>query len=135
MIKAYPKNPEDIEVLVVTHTEDSDLAVGHVENTRSSLLELLDGWLLRMGYSSAYIKGVVSQLLTSGKIQVVFRNHTDRFELARYEDVISAPQAMKLLEDYLLRQNIGTSGPSAHRGDSTQRIVFQVPPPNMRHTS
>jgi hypothetical protein len=127
MNKAYPKSPEKIEVLVVKHTEDSDLAVGHMEKERTNLLELLDKWLLHMGYSSAYIKGVVCQLLTSGKIQVVFKNHTERFELADYSEVMTSPQAMKLLEDYVSKNRSTDTEPVASRALATHRIVFQPP--------
>ena len=123
----YPKGPESIEVLVLTHTEDSDLGVGHVERSRSDLLSLLDKWLLRMGYSSAYIKGVVCQLLTSGKIQVVFKNHTERFELANYSDILTSPQAMRLLEDYVRVRSSSEPGTVASRDLATHRIVFQPP--------
>ena len=123
----YPKGPESIEVLVLTHTEDSDLVVGHVERSRSDLLSLLDKWLLRMGYSSAYIKGVVCQLLTSGKIQVVFKNHTERFELANYSDILTSPQAMRLLEDYVRVRSSSEPGTVASRDLATHRIVFQPP--------
>ncbi|MEY5011139.1 MAG: hypothetical protein RLZZ253_2278 [Verrucomicrobiota bacterium] len=129
MNKAYPKPPQSIDVLVVTQTDDSDLAVGHKEKSRTNLLDLLDKWLLHMGYSSAYIKGVVCQLLTSGKIQVVFKNHTERFELADYADVITSPQAMKLLEDYVSNHRGADAGPVASRALATHRIVFQPPKP------
>jgi hypothetical protein len=128
MTPAYPKMPAQIPVSVTTTKQDPVTALTSTEKSETTLLELLDGWLMRMGYSSVHVKGVVSQLLTSGKVQVVFRSNTDRFELINYNDVITATQAMTLLEDYVASQKKVTGedeGPSASA--ATQRIVVQIP--------
>jgi hypothetical protein len=127
MPNLYPKMPADIGVCVTTTKQDPVTALTSTDKYETTLLQLLDGWLMRMGYSSVHVKGVVSQLLTSGKVQVVFRNNTDRFELLQYGDVISASQAMSLLEDYVASQKQVTGEDGPAQSATTQRIVVQIP--------
>jgi hypothetical protein len=122
----YPKHPAEIDVLVSRNTANEDQAGAQVDRSKTNLQELLDTWLMRMGYTSIHIKNVVTQLLTSGKVQVVFRKHTDRFELGPQEEFISTAQALSLLEDYASQQahaNVPPPSPAL----PTQRIAAPMP--------
>ncbi len=122
----YPKYPAAIDVLVSRNTANEDQAGAHVERSKTNLQELLDTWLMRMGYTSIHIKNIVTQLLTSGKVQVVFRNHTDRFELGPQEEFISTAQALSLLEDYAAQQAHADVAPPSP-ALPTQRIAAPMP--------
>lgn len=122
----YPKTPDLLLIKVTSAVVDDGRWSATKTNSTATLLELLDGFLLRMGYSSAYVKGVVVQLMTKGKVHVEFRNHSERYELEDFADLISSPQAMSLLDDYL-NARPGLLNLTPTRGDVTQRIVVQSP--------
>ena len=123
---SHPKSADQITIELTKRSRaDGELATS--EKTSSTLLELLDHWLMKMGYTSAHIKGIVGQLLTRGKVEVVFRNYTERFELTDYANVMTATQAMTLLDDYV---NKHTSHSDDDLTGQTQRVIVQLPNPN-----
>ena len=129
MSETYPKTAEKIAVHVTTTVNEANRWSTGTTVADSTLAEVLDGFGLRVGFSSAYVKGVAVQLLTSGKVRLDFRNHRERLELADYGDIVTPPQAIKLLDDYLeLHGNKSATPPM--RSDMTQRILIQPPDPN-----
>ncbi len=120
---SHPK-PADQITIELTKRSGTNGELSTSEKTSSTLLELLDHWLMKMGYTSAHIKGIVGQLLTRGKVEVVFRNYTERFELTNYQDVMTATQAMTLLEDYVSKH---TSHSDHDLTGQTQRVIVQLP--------
>lgn len=121
----YPKSPEDIRIRI-TNCEVEDGLLSSIRTTAEvSLSEKLKDYLLRLGYSSAHIMGIVVRLLTKCKVRVDFKNHTERLELIDPNDCLTAPQAISLLEDFMAstKKQIGELGEPR----MTQRIVVQTP--------
>jgi len=123
MAKSYPKEPKDIPIRIVNRSVEDGLASGIATTAEVSLSEKLDDYLVRLGYSSAYIIGIMVQLLTKGKVRVDFREYTERIELVNTEDMLSSAQAMNLLDDYITAVS---AGDDSHKLKAfTQRILVQ----------
>ena len=129
MSETYPKTAEKIVVHVTTTVNEANRWSTGTTEMDSTLAEVLDGFGLRVGFSSAYVKGVAVQLLTSGKVRLDFRNHRERLELLDYGDILSPPQAIKLLDDHLALHGNKSATPPM-RSDMTQRILIQPPDPD-----
>ncbi len=86
------------------------------------LNEKLNDYLIRLGYTSAHVTGIVSELLVRGKVRVDFRNYVERIELVNPKDVISSVQSVSLLNDYVaeLSKNQIVEAPKV-----TQNIIVQ----------
>ena len=108
----YPKHPRDILVRIIHQGVEDGLVSTIRTNAEVPLSEKLKDYLLRLGYSSVHIMGIIAQLMTKAKVRVDFRNYTERLELVNPEDKLTSPQAMSLLEDYLA-EVANTNEPSA----------------------
>ena len=101
MSQSYPKSPKDILVRVVNREIQEGLA-GAVNDKRDCTLhELLSTLMVKLGIENAIASGIIVQLMTHGKVRVDFSSISERIELARDEDQLTAPQAMALFSDYL----------------------------------
>jgi len=119
----YPKHPKDIHIRI-TNCDVEDGLLSSIKTTAEvCLVEKLNDYLLRLGYSSAHIMGIIVRLLTKSKVRVDFKNHTERLELLDQSDLLTAPQAISLFEDYIAE----TKRKEGPMGDThlTQRIVVQ----------
>ena len=130
MASAYTKHPRDILIRIVNQTVEDGVASGIATTAEVPLSEKLDDYLLRLGYSSAHIIGVMVELLTKTKVRVDFREYTERMELVQPEDRLDPTASISLLEDYIAAAS-GTD--SSHRqSGATQRIVVQTSKPLKR---
>lgn len=120
----YPKHPRDIPVRIVHQAVEDGLLSSIKTNAEVPLNEKLDDYLLRLGYSSVHIMGIIAQLMTKGKVRVDFRNYTEKLELVNPEDRVSSPQAMSLLEDYI--SEVTKANDPSINAKSTQKIVVQA---------
>lgn len=126
MREAYPKHPREIPIRIINRSIEDGLLSGIATTAEVTLGEKLSDYLLRLGYSSAHITGIIVQLLTKAKVRVDFREYTERLELINPADQLTSTQAMTLLEDFIAE--ISTPEDSDRKtASSTQRIVVQLP--------
>ena len=117
----HKKPLSQIQVYVKTQS-----ALGALPAAELSLDELLERYVLLLGPDSATIKGIVTQLLTEGKVYADFQTRTDRLELADYGDCVKLAQAVAIFEDFLSsRGQLDATAPS--RANMTQRIILRAP--------
>ncbi len=88
-----------------------------------TLADLLNNYLMRLGFESTFASGIIVQLLTNGKVRVDFSSVVERLELIDVKDRITAPQAMALFEDY----TASLDSPDDSQKGKTKRIVVQKP--------
>jgi len=123
MSVSYPKTPQQIMIRVTDRDIEGGLA-GTVQAEKSMpLADLLDLYLVRLGWESTFASGIIVKLLTNGKVRVDFSSVVERLELLDNGDLITAPQAMALFEDHLK----STSGSNESPKGKTMRIVVQKP--------
>ncbi len=124
MSQPYPKSPKNIQVRVVDREIQGGLA-GVVNDKRDyTLHELLSTFMVKLGIENAITSGIVVQLMTDGKVRVDFSSLSQRIELVRDEDLLTAPQAMALFEDFAASVKL----PEDKQGKrQTTRIVVQKP--------
>ena len=118
----YPKHPKDIPIRLINREIADGMISGIKTEASIPLSEKLNDYLVRLGYTSAHVTGIISQLLTQGKVRVDFRNHVERLELAEMGDRLSSLQAVSLLNDYVLELNKGQN-PIGTK--ITQNIIVQ----------
>ena len=124
MSEPYPKSPQDILVRVVDREIQGGMA-GVVNDKRDyTLHELLSTFMVKLGIENAITSGIVVQLMTNGKVRVDFSSVSQRIELVRDEDLLTASQAMALFEDFADSVKL----PEDMQGKrQTTRIVVQKP--------
>jgi hypothetical protein len=118
----YPKHPKEIPIRILNREIEDGMISGIRTEAGIPLSEKLNDYLVRLGYTSAHVTGIISQLLTQGKVRVDFRNHVERLELADLNDRLSSLQAVSLLNDYVLELNKGQT-PNSNK--LTQNIIVQ----------
>jgi hypothetical protein len=122
----YPKHPKNIPIRIIHQDIDEGLLSPIKTVAEVALSEKLNDYVIRLGYSSTYIMGIMIQLMSSTKVQVDFTEYTERLELVNLGDRLSSPQAISLLEDYI--EEVGTrdktEAPASNR--TTQRIVIRA---------
>ena len=118
-----PKHPKNIPIRIVHRNIGDGLTSSIVTTAEIPLSEKLDDFLLRLGYLSAYITGIMVQLLTKTKVRVDFREYTERIELVNHEDRMSSTQAVNLLEDYIALAS--GADDSYKKVKVTQKIIVQ----------
>jgi hypothetical protein len=121
----YPKHPRDIQVRIIHQTVEDGLLSAIKTNAEVALSEKMNDYLLRLGYSSTHIMGIIAQLMTKTKVRVDFRNYTERLELVNPSDKLTSPEAMSLLEDYIAETS--TREESSDTSKQTQKIIVQQP--------
>ena len=85
--------------------------------------EKLNEYLVKLGYTSAHVVGLMSQLLTQGKVRVDFRNFVERIELANAKDrMAELHNAVEILEDYIKEI---TKGQPTFPAKNTQNITVE----------
>ena len=85
---------------------------------------LLSTLMVKLGIENAIASGIIVQLMTHGKVRVDFSSLSQRIELIRDEDQLTAPQAMALFEDFSASVKRPEDKRSKHQ---TSRIVVQKP--------
>lgn len=126
----YPKSPNDIKIRVTQRGLDEGMMSGVLKTDEMALADKLKDYVMRLGYSSAHITGVVVQLLTKGKVRIDFRDYVERLELLDPSDRLSSPQAMTLLDDFIEQARAADSHGAEHpdkKKITTQKIVVQFP--------
>ena len=109
----------------ITGREIEDGMAGRVQTKEElSLAELISRYLIHIGFESAFTSGIIVQLLTKGKVRVDFSKVAERLELMRYDDCMTATQAMALFEECV--NGLHSKDESAEKG-KTVRIVVQKP--------
>jgi hypothetical protein len=119
------KSASEIEIKqtkTTTHaTEPSE-----VTETRITLAEKIDEYIIRMGYTSVHTLGVVVQLLTVGKVRLDFREYNERLQLADKADIMARSDAVLLVENYIAGM-ARTDTAIVPDYDLTQKIIIQAP--------
>ncbi|MDD2707813.1 MAG: hypothetical protein PHV34_07355 [Verrucomicrobiae bacterium] len=126
MREAYPKHPRNIPIKIINRAIEDGLLSSIATTAEVALSEKVADYLLRLGYSSAHITGIIVQLLTKGKVRVDFREYTERLELINVGDRLTSGQAMSLLEDFLAEMTTPEDS-NQKTSSSTQKIVVQLP--------
>lgn len=91
-----------------------------------TLMEKLEEYVMRIGYSNAYVLSILVQLLVHGKVKVDFRNYSERLQLLDLTDRINRPQALKLI-DFLIEELQGSQQQEKNDMTVTQRIIITQP--------
>jgi hypothetical protein len=105
----YPKHPKKIAIqLCRRDIDEGSLSANRVLKI-VPLSDKLDDYLIGLGYTSAHVTGIITQLFTQGKVRVDFRNYTERLELAAPTDKLTSLQSISLLNDYISELSKGRS--------------------------
>ena len=109
-----------------TKTTTHPTQPSEVTESRITLAEKIDEYIIRMGYTSVHTLGVVVQLLTVGKVRLDFREYTERLQLADKTDMMTRSDAVLLVENYIagMAKTDTTTVPDY---DLTQKIIIQAP--------
>jgi hypothetical protein len=94
------------------------------------LADKIEEYALRLGFSNAYTAGILSQLLSSGKVRVDFRDHAERLELMRKEDSMHKTDAVAMIEIFIDHLKKARGHATVDDSDDTQRILVQPPKPS-----
>lgn len=94
------------------------------------LADKIEEYALRLGFSNAYTAGILSQLLSSGKVRVDFREHAERLELMRKEDTMHKTEAVAMIELFIEQLKKARGHATVDDSDDTQRILVQPPKPS-----
>ena len=94
------------------------------------LADKIEEYALRLGFSNAYTAGILSQLLSSGKVRVDFREHAERLELMRKEDTMHKTGAVAMIELFIEQLKKARGHATVDDSDDTQRILVQPPKPS-----
>lgn len=108
-----------------TRTSTEAGAAGEVTDSLMYLSEKIDDYIFKLGCSSAHTLGVMTQLLTVGKIRLDFREYNERLQLMKAADAMSRPEAIALVEAYL--SSIKQKGDTHTDLDLTQKVIIQAP--------
>jgi hypothetical protein len=104
----YPKKPKDIQVRVIQRGIEDGIIVSSTSDTNIiPLSDKLGDYLVRLGYTNAHVLGIITQLMTQGKVRVDFRESSERIELVEEKDKISQLQTVSLLNDYVVEASKG----------------------------
>jgi hypothetical protein len=118
----YPKHPKKISVQLSRREIQDGIMSGDCMNKIVPLSDKLDDYLVGLGYTSAHVTGIITQLFTQGKVRVDFRNYTERMELSDSHDKLTSLQSVSLLNDYITELSKGRAilGPK-----NTQNITVE----------
>ena len=118
----YPKHPRKISIQLSRREIQDGIMSGDRANKIVPLSEKLDDYLVGLGYTSAHVTGIITQLFTQGKVRVDFRNYTERMELSDLKDKLTSLQSVSLLNDYITELSKGRTilGPK-----NTQNITVE----------
>ena len=122
MTVSYPKHPRDIPIHVTQRDIVEGMVCGAPANADTTLADKLDAYIMRLGYSSYHVAGIIVQLMTNAKVRVDFRDYTERLELGDEEDKVSSAQAMSMLEDFIAEKKIANE--DDHK-NITAKIIVQ----------
>jgi hypothetical protein len=123
MLQNQLKHPRDIGIRVTLQRVEDGLLSAIKTTAEIPLSDKLNDLLMRLGYSSAHITGIIVQLLNRGKVQIDFRDCTERLELVEKEDQLSPILAMATLNNYILEMR--TPDEARVMNKTTQCIVVQ----------
>ncbi len=125
MKPANTKTLRHIVVQVDRSTTDSLQELAHPSQHFTTAEELLETWVSRLGHRSPNIRSLAIQLLSTGKVQAIFRRHGERFELTNYKDILTGAQALHLVEEQL--RLLSPAPANDNEPERTQRILVQPP--------
>lgn len=128
----YPRHPKKILVRTITRGFEDGILSGVATTAEVSLSDKLNDYILRLGHSSVHLTGIIVELMTKGKVQVDFSEHTERMELVSQPDRLNSVQAMSLLEDYLV-EVMPLSDSKKKSVRATQRIALPLSKPVRKH--
>jgi len=125
MSQSTPRTPQQIKVRIINREIESGVAGAVSAEEDLTLAELISRYLIHLGCENAFTSGIIVQLLTKGKVRVDFSKVSERLELFRANDCMTAPEAMALFESYvnLMRKDEETAVDKS----KTVRIVVQNP--------
>ena len=125
MSQPTPRTPQQIKVRIINREIESGVAGAVSAEEDLTLAELISRYLIHLGCENAFTSGIIVQLLTKGKVRVDFSKVSERLELFRANDRMTAPEAMALFESYvnLMRKDEETAADKS----KTVRIVVQNP--------
>ena len=119
------KSAGEIEIKQ-TKTTTHPTEPSEVTETRITLAEKIDEYIIRMGYTSVHTLGVVVQLLTVGKVRLDFREYNERLQLEDRAAVMSRSDAVLLVENYIAGM-VSSDTALLPDYDLTQKIIIQAP--------
>ena len=124
MSETNSRGLQQIMVRIVNREIEDGMAGTVSAEEKLSLAELISRYLVQLGFDNVFTSGIIVQLLTKGKVRVDFRKVSERLELFRADDRMTAPQAMELFENYVT--SMRTENEPTQKG-KTVRIVVQKP--------
>ncbi|HEY0257340.1 MAG TPA: hypothetical protein VGC39_07850 [Candidatus Methylacidiphilales bacterium] len=108
--------------LTITREEREDVPRLAVRET-VTIKQLLDRYTVTLGYRNSHLQEVLVTLMTTGKVVVEFRSHTDRLQLRDFGRIMTRPATIELFNEYLVNsKEQKISGPEV-----TKRITVQLP--------
>ncbi len=122
-----PKNPAEV---LLKQSRSEPGAVHPSQESELTLADKIEEYTLRLGFSNAYTAGILSQLLSSGKVRVDFRDHSERLELKSRDDVSPKTTAVAIIELFIAHLKKARGHATVDDSDDTQRILVQPPKPS-----
>jgi hypothetical protein len=89
-----------------------------------TIRQVLDKYTVTLGFQNAHLLEVLITLMTTGKVCVEFRSHTERLQLSDFANIMTRPATIELFNEYLVssKEKKVASGPEV-----TRRITVQLP--------
>ena len=89
-----------------------------------TLKQLLDKYSITLGYQNTHLLEILITLMTTGKVCVEFRSHTERLELTDLAQSMTRPATVQLFNEYLA---ISKEKNVVSDKQATRRITVQLP--------
>jgi hypothetical protein len=121
------QNPAEVSLKQARYEPGS---VHPSQESELSLSDKIEEYALRLGFSNAYTAGILSQLLSSGKVRVDFRDHSERLELKSKDDAMPKTDAVAMVELHIDQLKKIRGHATVDNSDDTQRILVQPPKPS-----
>jgi hypothetical protein len=108
--------------LTVTREEREDVARAAIRETLT-IKQLLDRYTVTLGFQNSHLLEVLITLMTTGKVVVEFRSHTDRLQLREFALIMTRPATIELFNEYL----VNSKEKKVSSPEVTRRITVQLP--------
>lgn len=119
-----------LQDILIDETQTSEVLEKKEKKVRRMALnEKTDEYLFKLGYSNAQIIGILLQLLTVGKIQVVFSNYVERLEVVEKSENLTRNDVVQMYEAYVNKDKKDDDGLIKKKPtyEITQKIIVQKP--------